>query len=124
MRSRGIIPSTIVQAERQGPSMTTDSPELRSDCSLSRYEPIRPPGSELMRTVADAGTSCAAKMVAASSAIDTRMDSPFHRPLIGAPDAREAFQTLISHAQSIMALSFPAIVDKELFCCGARVRIC
>src|SRR6516225_337601 len=76
MRSRGITPSTIVQAERQGPSMMTDSPDFCSDWSLSRYGPIWPPGSDVMRIDADTGRLYAAITVAASTTLDTRTNSP------------------------------------------------
>jgi hypothetical protein len=36
IRSFGITPSTMVQADRQGPSMITRSPELRSTARFSR----------------------------------------------------------------------------------------
>ena len=64
MRSCGITPSTIVQADKHGPSMMTRSPELFSAARFSRYGPICPPGSETIRTAECAVVTASAAMAA------------------------------------------------------------
>src|SRR5258708_3576216 len=83
-----MTPSTMVQADRQGPSITTCSPELRNDARFSRYGPIWPPGSLVMRMVAEAGEEggkiASAIMAVTVKAVKTCMFHPFEpsqRPL-------------------------------------------
>src|SRR5215467_3214828 len=54
MRSAGTMLSTSVQADRQGPSITTRSPELRTCSNRSMNGPTWPPGLARMRTSARA----------------------------------------------------------------------
>jgi hypothetical protein len=55
IRLRGIALSTRVQAERQGPSMTTRSPDLRSCKKKFKYDSTVPPALDRIRTSAKAG---------------------------------------------------------------------
>src|SRR5262245_4980864 len=57
MRSCGTVLSTSVQAERQGPSMTTRWPDWRTIANSCRYEPTSPPGLDTMRRSARAATT-------------------------------------------------------------------
>src|SRR5215475_13111668 len=59
MRSLGIMLSTSVQADRQGPSMTTRSPDARTSSNRSRNGPTWPPGLDRMRTSASTGETSA-----------------------------------------------------------------
>src|SRR5260221_9275347 len=67
MRSRGMTPSSMVHADRHGPSIITRSPEPRKATRFSRYGPIWPPESALMRTVA-----CAVDSVSAAATAPAR----------------------------------------------------
>src|SRR5262249_36556309 len=71
--------------DRQGPSMMTRSPEPRSATSSSRYGPIWPPGSDLIRTAADALEATSAASAAPRSAA-IRMMSPLSRACPRYPD--------------------------------------
>src|SRR3954454_25007370 len=55
MRLFGTVESTSVHADRQGPSITTRSPEARTCANRSRNGPTSPPGLARMRTSAEAG---------------------------------------------------------------------
>jgi hypothetical protein len=70
----------MVQADRQGPSMITFWPELRSVSNLSRYAPIWPPGSPAIRTVAEAGKVKTVANMTAIAVLDTRIQSPDDAP--------------------------------------------
>src|SRR3974390_1494907 len=63
MRLFGTMLKTSVQADRQGPSMTTRSPESRTSSNRSRNGPTSPPGLERMRTSARSGVAKAASTV-------------------------------------------------------------
>src|SRR5579863_1997653 len=69
MRSAGTMLSTSVQAERQGPSMTTRSPESRTRSNRSRNGPTCPPGLARMRTSASAGTEARAQRTMATAEV-------------------------------------------------------
>src|SRR5689334_3820783 len=69
IRSLGTMLSTSVQAERQGPSITTRSPVARTFSNRSRNGPTCPPGLARMRTSARVGASGVAQAMAASSPI-------------------------------------------------------
>src|SRR5262245_63595851 len=55
MRLRGTPLNTSVQAERQGPSMTTRSPDCLTLAKKSRYWPTEPPPLDRMRTSPSTG---------------------------------------------------------------------
>src|ERR1700744_591992 len=69
MRELGTMLSTNVQAERQGPSMTTRSPELRTRSNRSRNGPTWPPGLPRMRTSAWTGDAVSALSTTATNEI-------------------------------------------------------
>jgi hypothetical protein len=71
-----MTPTTMVQADRQNPSITTFWPDLRSVSSRSRYGPISPPRSLVIQTVAEEGKAEAVTRAAPSTAADIRMDVP------------------------------------------------
>jgi hypothetical protein len=54
MRPCGIVLSTSVQAEMQGPSMITRWPDWRTVANMRRNEPTSPPGLDTMRKSARA----------------------------------------------------------------------
>jgi hypothetical protein len=70
-----MMPSAMVQADRQAPSIITFWPESRSASSLSRYGPIWPPRSLAIRTVADVGNVKIATNAVAITAVKTRIQS-------------------------------------------------
>src|SRR4026207_1468074 len=55
IRLRGMVFSTRVHAERQGPSMITRWPDFRSWDKKVIYGPTTPPELEMMRTSAEIG---------------------------------------------------------------------
>jgi hypothetical protein len=55
IRLRGTVLSTRVQAERQGPSMTTLWPDFRTCAKKFKYDPATPPALDRIRTSAKAG---------------------------------------------------------------------
>ena len=55
VRLRGTTSSTRVQAEKQGPSMTTRSPDSRSNSKYFKKDVASPPGLASIRTSASAG---------------------------------------------------------------------
>jgi hypothetical protein len=57
MRPCGIVLSTSVQAEMQGPSMITRWPDWRIVANKRRNEPTSPPGLDTMRKSARAVTA-------------------------------------------------------------------
>jgi hypothetical protein len=66
MRLRGTALSTSVQAERQGPSMTTRSPDCLTLAKKLRYSLTDPPPLDRMRTSESAGAVHAKKRASAS----------------------------------------------------------
>src|SRR5882757_8719671 len=66
MRSLGTMVSTSVQADRQGPSITTRSPEARTRSNRSRNGPTCPPGLARMRISDCAGGEIRLPSTAAS----------------------------------------------------------
>src|SRR5581483_11706522 len=71
MRSRGTMLSTSVQADRQGPSMTTRSPELRTFSKRSMNGPTCPPGLARIRTSARASMVAKNHNATASNRVKT-----------------------------------------------------
>src|SRR4051794_35976082 len=70
--------STSVQADRQGPSITTRSPLSRTFSNKSRNGPTCPPGDWMMRISAEAGVaaSSADASIKALSKVTRRMKPP------------------------------------------------
>src|SRR6201996_8623651 len=69
MRSFGTTLSTSVQADMQGPSITTRSPEAATLSNMSRNGPTCPPGLSRMRTSARANIVTQAHSTTASSRV-------------------------------------------------------
>jgi hypothetical protein len=57
MRPCGIVLSTSVQAEMQGPSIITRWPDWRTVANMRRNEPTSPPGLDMMRKSARAASA-------------------------------------------------------------------
>src|SRR5262249_28108783 len=87
IRSCGIVLSTSVQADRQGPSMITRSPDWRTAANSRRYEPASPPALDTMRNSARAAASDTRSRTRAMMARGTR-GLPLHLRAHGPYDVR------------------------------------
>src|SRR5579864_7241562 len=120
MRLAGTMLSTSVQAERQGPSMTTRSPESRTRSNRSRKGPTCPPGLARMRTSAWAGGVTNVQSIAAMRQIPARnarmagasfhfptQDSGYSRSAKPAPRFRRTF------VGSLLSVASPAAQGRQ-----------
>src|SRR5690349_5828753 len=90
IRSLGTMLSTSVQAERQGPSITTRSPVARTLSNRSRNGPTCPPGLEMMRISATAGADINAAAMARQAIRPVRHVRIIFSLLLRAAQGRQA----------------------------------
>src|SRR2546430_12817614 len=100
MRSAGTIISTSVQADRQGPSITTRSPEAFTRSNSAINGPTCPPGLARMRTSARTGRIAAHK--AAATMITLMTAIRMRRSFVRRTALRPSYAEICGRVSSIL----------------------